>query len=148
MERGRPFPPTATSGCRRRCLPAGRRIAMDTGRGSLPGDGPGWMMRHGGSLPSTMAVGCTTTTTGDGLLVLSAIGIRTMLRRWSAGSADPVSGLASAGDGAEAGALASALAGIHWVGVPRITRTTADGAMAAITTADTTVVAIITVAAT
>src|SRR6516165_8585308 len=96
----------ARSGRRLRCLRAGHLIVMDTGCGLRLGAGPGLTTRLGDSLPSTTVAGCTGTTHGVGRRDRWVIGIPTMRRRWSAGSAE----LALAGAG-EVLASASALAG-------------------------------------
>ena len=108
--------PTARSGFRPRCPRAGRLIATDIGRGSLPGAGPGLMTRPGASLPSTTAAGCLGMAVGAGLLDRSATGILTMLRHWSAGLADPASALAS-DLGGGGWVSASTSAGSRWAGV-------------------------------
>src|ERR1700730_15272348 len=45
---------------------AGLLIARATGRGSIPGDGLGWMMSPGGMLHFTMAAGCLSKAAGVG----------------------------------------------------------------------------------
>ena len=75
-------PTTDPYGFRLQLRRDGRLIALDTGPGSLPGDGPGSTMRRGDSLPSTMAAGYRLAVTGAGLLDLTMRVLITLPRWW------------------------------------------------------------------
>src|SRR6266568_4536745 len=94
-----------TYGFRAALTSAGRPITTATGSPLTRGDGPGLKTSPGATLRSTMAVGSTTTTIGDGHLVLY-MSVRTILRPWShglavrAGALESASAEATATDGA------------------------------------------------
>jgi hypothetical protein len=74
--------PTAMSGSRAASLPTGRPTATDTGHGSIPGAGRGWMTRPGDSPCPITAAGRISAAPGVGYRVPCAPG-PTTLRHWS-----------------------------------------------------------------
>jgi len=79
--RGRPRQTTVRCGIPLGSRRTGRRTALATGRGSIPGAGRGWTTRPGATCRFTTAAGCTGTTAGRGRRA-GSWSVRVTPRRW------------------------------------------------------------------
>jgi len=137
-------PTTDRCGFRPRSRRAGRLTVTANGSTNPPGDGLGWTLRRGDSLPSTMAAGCRLAATGAGLPDPIGRGLGTRPPWWRGLEGRALASalvLASVADsaGARSVGVSHSFRGMARAGVISGTSTSATRALRTSTTSPTTI---------